>query len=587
VSAYSRQEAGPRVETRAAATVNYNGPTHENFRIPIQARDAIAWLTIEHAANCMNSLSRLIVGASALVMSSVVSLGEIKIVVDYNANELATADFKFTNAPSPSRSDAATKARFAIVDGEQDANGGDVDTLHDGKVPTDEDEPSANFFFRAGTDGGRLLVDLGSAIDLKQVTTYSWHPDTRGPQVYKLYASDGNADGFNAQPKKGTQPEMCGWKRIANVDTRPKAGESGGQYAVSVSDSDGAIGTYRYLLFDISRTEQADAFGNTFYSEIDVIDRKAPAAPPAVAAPVAQPGRETVAADGGTYRITIDTCETPDLTEWAHKELAPVVQEWYPKIVKLLPSEGYQAPKHVSIRFSKDMRGVAATSGTRIRCAPGWVRRNLRGEAVGSVVHELVHVVQQYGRARRANPNATGAPGWLVEGIADYLRWFQYEPQSHGAEITQRNVSRARYDGNYRITANFLNWVAEKYDRRLVERLNAALREANYNENLWKKCTGHTVQELGDEWKKGLEERLGAEGAAADDQVRFECSIFAASTKSLSVNPSTLCVQRVIFTLPQARQMSGWWPCFSANSPTVLVKLRASRKSLNLNSFST
>ena len=31
------------------------------------------------------------------------------------------------------------------------------------------------------------------------------------------------------------------------------------------------LGNYRYLLFDISATENDDPFGNTFYSEIDVV----------------------------------------------------------------------------------------------------------------------------------------------------------------------------------------------------------------------------------------------------------------------------------------------------------------------------
>ena len=90
-----------------------------------------------------------------------------------------------------------------------------------------------------------------------------------------------------------------------------------------------------------------------------------------------------------------------------------------------------------------------------------------------------------------------------------------YEPQSKGAEITARNFSRARYDGNYRITGNFLNWVTAKYDRDIVRKLNAAARESRYTENLWKEYTGHTVQELGDEWRKGHEERLGVPPANA------------------------------------------------------------------------
>ena len=271
------------------------------------------------------------------------------------------------------------------------------------------------------------------------------------------------------------------------------------------------LGKYRYLLFDVSRTEATDPFGNTFFSEIDVDDGKAREA---VTPPAPEPRREIVEADGGTYQITIDTTETPDLTQWAHEELAPVVRQWYPKIVKMLPSEGYEAPRKVVITFSARMRGVAATGGTRVQCAAGWMRQNLKGEAKGAIVHELVHVVQQYGRARRGGPNATRTPGWLVEGIADYIRWFLYEPETRGAEITGRNIARARYDASYRVSGNFLNWVTKTYDKEIVAKLNAAAREGRYSEDLWKEHTGHTVQELGAEWKTELEKNCGVEPTA-------------------------------------------------------------------------
>ncbi|MBI5388633.1 MAG: hypothetical protein HZA90_28560 [Verrucomicrobia bacterium] len=465
----------------------------------------------------MNTSCNGWIGAWVLVVSTAASFAGINIVAERNDAAAATSGFRFKNVPSPSRNDAGTPAKFSLIDGRRDSNGGDLDKLSDGQVPVDEDEPRANFFFRAGTDGGRIVVDLGRAIDLKQINSYSWHPGTRGPQVYVLYASDGKADGFNAGPTRGTDPTACGWKRIAQVDTRPKDGEGGGQHGVSVSDSAGTLGAFRYLLFDISRTEDRDGFGNTFYSEIDVLDRNGPA-PELVTAQPAEGSRDLVEAEGGKYQITIDTSETPDLTEWTRNELTPVVREWYPKLVKMLPSEGYEAPKKFSIVFSKSMTGVAATSGTRIRCAASWYRRNLKGEAVGSVVHEMVHVVQQYGRARRAE-GATRAPGWLTEGITDYVRFYHFEPQTRGAEISQRGLARARYDGSYRVTGNFLNWVTEKYDQELVTKLNAAIREGRYSGELWKKFTGHTVQELGDEWKKGLETKLGSP-ATADDSSR-------------------------------------------------------------------
>ena len=457
-----------------------------------------------------------IIGIGMILLLALPLQAETRIVVERSGPESATAPFQFKKVPSPSQSDAATRARFTLLDGNSDSNGGALTKLHDGRLPTEEDQPAESFFFNAGTDGGRLLVDLGSVIDIKQVNTYSWHPGPRGPQVYTLYAAAGNADGFDPQPKRGTDPQECGWKRIARIDTRPKEGGDGGQYGVSICDSLGTIGPYRYLLFEVSRTEGTDAFGNTFYCEIDVVD---PTTPAVAAAPATETTgevrREFVEAEGGTYQITIDTSETPDLTDWAHKDLAPVVREWYPRLVKLLPSEGYDAPKQATITFSVSMKGVAATGGTRVRCAAGWFRQNLHGEAKGAIVHELAHVVQNYGIARRTNPNATRTPGWIVEGICDYIRWFLYEPQTRGAEITSKNIARAKYDGNYRISGNFLNWVTETYCKDIVQRLNAAARQGKYSEELWKTATGHTVQELGDEWKASLEKKIAAEKAEA------------------------------------------------------------------------
>jgi hypothetical protein len=276
---------------------------------------------------------------------------------------------------------------------------------------------------------------------------------------------------------------------------------------VSISEPEGTIGSYRYLLFDISRTEDRDAFGNTFYSEIDIIDPNAPAI--VATDEERKPITKTFTADGGRYSFTMDTTIAPDLTEWADQQLRPVVQEWYPKLVGMLPSEGFVARTNVTIRFRDTMGGTPASAGGGfINCNAGWFRRELKREALGSVVHEMVHVVQSYGRVRRDDPTATRMPGWLVEGIPDYIRWFLYEPQTKGAEITARNISRAKYDASYRITGNFLNWVTQKYDTNIVQKLNAAGRAAKYREELWKEYTGQTLQQLGDEWKAFHEQRL-------------------------------------------------------------------------------
>lgn len=447
---------------------------------------------------------------SIVVWSAVVSLGDIQVVFEHNDNASAGPAFRFKNVPPPMRGDAAAKATFALVDGVMDRNSGGPERLNDGRLPAEEDQPAENFFFNAGTDGGRLQLDLGGIIEIKRVSSYSWHSSDRGPQVYRLYASDGTDEKFEGRPKGGSDPAQSGWKLIASVDTRPASGERGGQYGVNIFNADGSLGRYRYLLFVCSETESDDPFGNTFYSEIDVVDANAPPTEEPLAAQPTEPIQRTFTAADGKYQFAMDLTLAPDLAEWAEKELQPVVQGWYPKIVAMLPSEGFEAPARVTIVFRDNMGGTPASAGgNRINCNIGWFRRNLKGEAVGSVVHEMVHIVQQYGRARRNNPNATRTPGWVTEGIPDYIRWFLYEPQSKGAEITARNFSRARYDGNYRITANFLNWVIEKYDQDLHVKLNAAARESRYREELWKQYTGKTLQELGDEWREAHRVRLG------------------------------------------------------------------------------
>jgi len=134
-------------------------------------------------------------------------------------------------------------------------------------------------------------------------------------------------------------------------------------------------------------------------------------------------------------------------------------------------------------------------------------------------VHEMAHVVQQYGASRRPGPLRARSPGWLTEGIPDYIRWYLYEPQSHGAEIAKSELPRARYDASYRTSANFLNWVIERYDKDLIRQLNAALRDRSYSDDLWVQLTGHSVQDLGREWKTALEKESEARAGAAEPNV--------------------------------------------------------------------
>ena len=199
---------------------------------------------------------------------------DVKVTIDHNPNNAANRDFKFKHVPSPLKDDAAAKAKLVLVDGDLDANGADLVAVTDGVLPTDRDEPAANFFFNAGTNGGRFRFEFATAIDVAQVNTYSWHPGSRGPQVYKLYGSDGLDPKFNVNPARTVDPAAVGWTLIGSVNTITTNGLSGGQYAVSITNASGSLGKYRHLLFDCYVTEMNDDFGNTFYSEIDVVEKK-------------------------------------------------------------------------------------------------------------------------------------------------------------------------------------------------------------------------------------------------------------------------------------------------------------------------
>ena len=197
---------------------------------------------------------------------------QVKVSIDHNSG--GTAEFKFKTVSTPVKDDAGSKAKFALVIGELDPNGADFSALTDGSLPANEDQPAANLFFNAGGNGGRFRMDLGRTIEIAQVNSYSWHPNTRGPQVYLLYASDGADPKFNAEPKGETDPTTAGWKLLATVDTRPKTGHGGGQYGVSINDSKGALVSIAICFSICLATEVDDEWGNTFYSEVDVITKK-------------------------------------------------------------------------------------------------------------------------------------------------------------------------------------------------------------------------------------------------------------------------------------------------------------------------
>jgi hypothetical protein len=108
-----------------------------------------------------------------------VTVGSTRVLIDHNSNAHANPWFYFGDAPRPSTNDAATGATFSILEGEPAPRSGGLDALRDGKLPSGADRPDQNFFFKNGTDGGLVRVDLGQVISVQTVNTYSCHPSKR------------------------------------------------------------------------------------------------------------------------------------------------------------------------------------------------------------------------------------------------------------------------------------------------------------------------------------------------------------------------------------------------------------------------
>ena len=145
----------------------------------------------------------------------------IQTIVEYNPNETATSDFKFRQVRRPFR---ATRVRTPSSTSPMVAATGPAASWKYSTTavcPARRTNRRRIFSSAPVPTGGRLLLDLGRLIPVRQVNTYSWHPGLRGPQVYRLYGSQGTGEGFTAQPQQDVDPLTCGWTLLGSVDTRP------------------------------------------------------------------------------------------------------------------------------------------------------------------------------------------------------------------------------------------------------------------------------------------------------------------------------------------------------------------------------
>ena len=186
-------------------------------------------------------------------------------------------------------------------------------------------------------------------------------------------------------------------------------------------------------------------------------------------------------------RITVAS-DVPDLQRWVD-EAGKVAEEWHPRIANLLSTPQFTAPRVVELRIRKSDKGVGFTVGTNITISSHWIEKH--PEDVGLVIHELVHVIQAY-------PN--GGPGWVTEGIADYVRRVIFEGRKQSWFPVPDNVDG--YRKGYGAAAGFFFWLETDRAPGIVRKLNRAMRRGQYSDGLFESETDSSLEILWLEYQR-------------------------------------------------------------------------------------
>jgi len=198
------------------------------------------------------------------------------------------------------------------------------------------------------------------------------------------------------------------------------------------------------------------------------------------------PGIDTLKKNGYTLIVSGND---PNFDNAITQKLISTFFDVYPKIVK---EYNKKSLKQVVFFIDTAYDGVAATDNGRVVFSTKYMTKHPND--IDVVTHEVMHIAQDYGDSN--------GPGWLTEGIADYVR------NEHGVANAAANWKlpdfkpTQNYDNAYRVTARFLVWVETKIKKGTVKKLDGIMRAHTYNDNTWKSLTGKTVDELWGEYSQ-------------------------------------------------------------------------------------
>ncbi len=184
--------------------------------------------------------------------------------------------------------------------------------------------------------------------------------------------------------------------------------------------------------------------------------------------------------------ITVDLSESPESEAWA-EEAKKLAASWWPHLCQLLSTQEFTPPKSIKFMFRKKQDAPAYATRNEISFSVDWITKH--PEDMGVVIHELTHLVQAY-------PANKADTGWLVEGIADYIRWWRFEPEALNHRI---NWDKASYKDGYGTAAWLLAWAGRRFSMGLVPALDSRLRKGEDPYPVLERVTGMTMDDL---WKE-------------------------------------------------------------------------------------
>lgn len=182
----------------------------------------------------------------------------------------------------------------------------------------------------------------------------------------------------------------------------------------------------------------------------------------------------------------VDFKEAPEMLSFARK-VAKICEVNCPRIKQKLVNEEIEPPYEIVIKRELEYSGMV--QGGTVYLNSQWFKEH--PDDLGAVIHEMAHVFQQY---------PAGSPFWLVEGIADYTRfWLGFEsPWSYPHCCPDSE----HYSLGYWCAAAFLNYIERAYDPEVVTKLDKALRDRQYSDSLFELYTDKTLDQLWQECQK-------------------------------------------------------------------------------------